>query len=178
MTGFPFDADPRLIAAQLVSLIALALCLVAVANKRDDRLFSILLLANIAFTAQFALFGSWVSAGITLLIILRLILVRRYRGNVLVMASMLLATLGVAWLTWQRPLDVTALAAGLLGTYGMFMMRGVAMRVMLGGAAMCWVLNNLLIGSIGGTLAESLVLATNMVTIARLVRDRRRSATV
>ncbi|MGD8710558.1 MAG: YgjV family protein [Ectothiorhodospiraceae bacterium] len=176
MPELAIDPDLRLIAAQAVSLIAPGLCVLAFADKRDSRLFSILLLANVAFAAQFALFGSWAAAGITLLIVVRLILVRRFRGSAPVMAGMLLATVAVGWLTWNRPLDATALAAGVLGTYGMFMLQGVAMRVVLAGAALCWVLNNLLIGSVGGTLAESLVLVTNAITIVRLIRDRRRWA--
>ncbi|WP_280553000.1 YgjV family protein [Halomonas sp. 25-S5] len=38
------------------------------------------------------------------------------------------ATLAVAALTWSDPRDIPALAAGLLGTWGMFMLRGIAMR--------------------------------------------------
>lgn len=174
MISLVADSGARLLAAQAAGLVALALCIIAFASKRDSRLFAILLFANIAFATQFVLFGRWVSAGIAALIVLRLVLVRRYRGNPWVMAFMQVATLSVAWMTWQGPLDLTALAAGVLGTWGMFMLAGVRMRLVLAAAALCWVLNNLLIGSIGGTLAESLILATNAVTITRILREQRR----
>ena len=35
-------------------------------------------------------------------------------------------------------------------------------------------LNNLAIGSIGGTLAEGLIFVTNLITIARMARARKR----
>lgn len=37
-------------------------------------------------------------------------------------------------------------------------------------AALAWMLNNLVIGSVGGTLAEGMVLVTNIITIIRLYR--------
>ena len=159
---------------QGVSLVALALCVAGFASRRDDRLFVLLLFANVAFAAQFALFQSWVAAGISALIVLRIALVRRYPGSVAVMAGVLVATLAVALLTWSGPSDVPALLAGLLGTWGMFMLRGVAMRGVLAAAAFCWVISNLLAGSIGGTLAETLILVTNLITIWRLRRAARR----
>jgi O-antigen ligase len=74
---------------QAVSLVALALCIVGFASKRDDRLFVLLLFANVAFAAQFALFGSWVAAGISALIVLRIALVRRFRRNLAIILGML-----------------------------------------------------------------------------------------
>ncbi|WP_136248345.1 YgjV family protein [Halomonas borealis] len=155
---------------QGVSLVALALCVAGFASRRDDRLFALLLVANLAFAAQFALFQSWVAASISALIVLRIALVRRYPGNGAVMAAMLAATLVVAALTWSGWRDVPALLAGLLGTYGMFMLRGIAMRALLAAAACCWIISNLLAGSIGGTLAETLILVTNLITVWRLRR--------
>lgn len=167
------EIDLRWLLGQGVSLVALALCLVAFASKRDERLFVLLLFANVAFAAQFALFQSWVAAGISALIVLRIALVRRFPRHRAIMVGMLAATLVVATLTWSGPDDIPALAAGLLGTYGMFMLRGIAMRATLAAAAFCWIVSNLLAGSIGGTLAESLIFLTNVVTILRLRRDAR-----
>ena len=161
----------RWLLGQGVSLVALALCLVAFASKRDDRLFVLLLFANVAFAAQFALFESWVAAGISALIVLRIALVRRYPRHRVLMLAMLAATLVVAALTWSGPRDIPALAAGLLGTWGMFMLRGIAMRAALAVAALCLVISNLLAGSIGGTIAESLIFLTNVITMLRLRRD-------
>lgn len=163
----------RWLLGQGVSLLALALCLVAFASKRDDRLFVLLIFANVAFAVQFALFESWVAAGISALIVLRIALVRRFPRNLRLMAGMLLATLAVAALTWSGPQDIPALTAGLLGTWGMFMLSGIPMRLTLAVAALCWVVSNLLAGSIGGTLAESLIFVTNVITVLRLRRDAR-----
>ncbi|MCO7215223.1 MULTISPECIES: YgjV family protein [unclassified Halomonas] len=161
----------RWLAGQAVSLVALTLCVIGFASRHDDKLLVLLLGANLAFATQFALLGSWVAASISALIILRIALARRFPGNLAIMLGMLLATLLVAALTWSDARDLPALAAGLLGTFAMFMLRGVAMRLVLAGAAFCWIISNLLAGSLGGTLAETLIFATNIITIVRLRRQ-------
>ncbi len=50
-------------------------------SKRDDRLFVLLPFANVAFATQFALFPSWVAAGISALTVLRIALVRATRAT-------------------------------------------------------------------------------------------------
>lgn len=170
MTG----PDPQWLAGQALGLVALALCLVAFSSKRDDRLLVILIAANVAFALHFVCFERWVPAGLTALIVLRIVLVRRYKGRWPVMLAMLGASLVTAMLTWQGPQDWLALTAAVLGTVGMFMLHGVPMRVVLAAAALAWTLNNLVIGSIGGSLAEGLIMITNIVTIIRMLRDRRR----
>ncbi|WP_348766546.1 YgjV family protein [uncultured Salinisphaera sp.] len=167
------DLSLRWLAGQAFGLIALTLCVAGFASKRDDRLFFLLLFANVAFALQFAMFRSWAAAAIAALIVLRIHWVRRYKGSAAVMRVMAGLTVIAAVLTWSAPRDGWALAAGLIGTYGMFMLEGIAMRWLLAVAAFCWVISNLLVGSIGGTLAESLILVTNLVTIVRLYRARR-----
>ncbi len=155
-----------------MGLLALGLCIAAFANKRDDRLLLILILANVAFATQFFLLGGWVAGAISCLIVLRILLVRRFKKNWYVMASMLAATGLAALLTWQGPLDGVPLLAGLIGTYAMFMLDGIPMRVLLAFAAACWLLANHLSGSVGAMIAEALILVTNAVTIYRLYLDK------
>ncbi|MCA1772036.1 MAG: YgjV family protein, partial [Halomonas sp.] len=74
----------------------------------------------------------------------------------------------------QSWVDILPLTAMVLGTVGMFLLRGISMRVFLGLAALAWMLNNLLLGTIGGTLAEALIVVTNIITIIRLLRAKRK----
>lgn len=162
------------LAGQLFGMIALVICLVAFSSRNDDRLLVLLISANVAFALQFAFFSSWTAAALTVLVIVRIVLARRFTGSQWVM-WMVLAMNGVAaTLTWQSWVDVFALTAATLGTIAMFQLRGIAMRVVLGAAAFAWMLNNLVIGSIGGTLAEGLIFITNIITIVRMARARRR----
>lgn len=165
------------VAGQVVSLIALGFCIVGFASQKDDRLLVMLISANVAFALQFALFGSWTAAALSALVIARINLARKYRGSWPVMLGMLAVSAVVALLTWQSPIDLFAITAMLLGTVGMFMLRGIPMRILLGAAATAWMLNNIAIGSVGGTLAEAMVVITNIVTIFRLKRAQKRYGT-
>ncbi|WP_447927904.1 YgjV family protein [Vreelandella sp. EE27] len=162
------------LAGQFFGLVALVLCVLAFANKDDDKLMVLLISANVAFMLQFGFLGSWTAAALTAMVILRIALARRYPGSLAVMAGVLVASAVAAALTWQSYVDMFAVVAMLLGTLGMFLLRGVMLRVFLGLAAFSWMMNNLLIGSIGGTLAEALVVITNFITIARLIKAKRR----
>ncbi len=161
-------------AGQVVSLIALGFCIVGFASKRDDRLMVLLISANVAFALQFALFDSWTAAVLSLLVIGRIMLARHYLGSWKVMLAVLAVNMVAAALTWRSPVDFFAIAAAIFGTVGMFMLRGIPMRLMLMAAAIAWMLNNIVIGSVGGTLAEGMVVVTNFITIVRLARMKRR----
>lgn len=160
-------------AGQFFGLISLILCVAAFASKRDDRLMTILILANLAFVLQFVFFASWTAAAMTALVIVRIALAQRYPGSKKVMTGVLAASAVAAVLTWQGWVDLAAIMAMILGTVGMFLLKGIAMRVFLGLAAVAWMLSSALVGSIGGTIAEMLVIVTNAITIYRLVRARR-----
>lgn len=170
------DATPRWLLGQVFSLIALGLCIAGFAHKDDRTLLLLLIAANLAFAVQFALLKSWVASGITCIVILRIVLCRIYHRNLYIMSGLLLATIGAATFAWSDWTDAPALVAGILGTVGMFAFRGIVMRWWLSSAAFCWVLSNFMAGSIGGVIAESLILVTNLVTIWRIELDRRRLA--
>ena len=159
-------------AGQGSGFLALALCITAFACKSDDRLMVILIFANCSFALQYLLFGSYVAASLVGLVLIRIVLARRFKGSRTVLGTMITTNLVVAALVWQGPLDLFALAAALLGTVGMIALSGIPMRIVLAGAALCWLCLNLALGSVGAALAEALALVANLVTIARLKRER------
>ena len=166
--------NPTALAGQAAGLAALLLCIAAFASKRDERLLVLLISANVAFALQFLFLESWTAAALTVLVIVRIALARRYPGSKAVMAGVLAASAVAALVTWQGWADLPALVAMVLGTVGMFLLRGIPMRVMLGLAAVAWLLSHLLVGAVGGSLAEALVVVTNAFTIWRLWRAKRR----
>ena len=163
-----------MIAGQFFGLMALVLCVIAFSSKQDDRLLVLLLSANVAFALQFLVLGSWTAAALSLLVIGRIALARRYPGSIGAMAVILAASGVAAFFTWQGWADLPAVVAMVLGTVSMFMLRGIPMRIFLGLAALAWAFSHILVGSVGGTLAEALVLVTNALTIYRLYRAKQR----
>lgn len=174
MTGFFADMSLATALGQVCGLVALGFCIAGFANKNDDRLMVLLISANVAFALMFAFFESWTAAALTVLVILRIALARKFQGSWRIMAVMLAINLVVAVVTWRVPTDVFPLTAAVLGTVGMFLLRGISLRIVLGLAALSWMLNNIVIGSVGGTLAEGMVLVTNIITIIRLHRLKKK----
>ena len=99
------------LAGQFFGVVSLILCLLAFSSKRDDRLMVLLLSANVAFALQFVLFASWTAAALTVLVIVRIALARRYPGSRSVMAGVLVASGVAALLTWQGWADLPAVVA-------------------------------------------------------------------
>jgi len=95
-----------LLAGQFFGAVSLILCVLAFASKHDDRLLVLLICANLAFALQFLFFESWTASALTLLVILRIALARRYRGSIGVMAIMLAVTGLASALTWQNWADL------------------------------------------------------------------------
>jgi len=172
MTDFFTDMTLAQMLGQIAGLFALGFCIAGFANKNDDRLMVLLISANVAFVLMFAFFQSWTAAALTLLVIVRIELARRFQGNWRLMLGLLAVSGLAAWATWQSITDIFAVLAMTFGTVGMFMLRGIPLRIMLGLAAFSWMLNNIVIGSVGGMLAEAMVLVTNIITIIRLYRLR------
>jgi hypothetical protein len=58
------------------------------------------------------------------------------------------------------------------GTIAIVTLRGIPMRLVLLGGTLLWLTNNILSGSIGGTLLECFIATANTTTMFRLLRSR------
>ncbi|GAK85531.1 inner membrane protein YgjV [Vibrio ponticus] len=63
-----------------------------------------------------------------------------------------------------------------VATWALFKTQGIQMRLLVMFNSFCWVTNNLLLGSIGGTLMELTFIIVNSLTIVRMYRAERRAA--
>ncbi len=55
-----------------------------------------------------------------------------------------------------------------VATWALFSKQGITLRCLILFNSLCWISHNIWLGSIGGTLAESTFILTNLVTIYRL----------
>jgi len=59
-----------------------------------------------------------------------------------------------------------------ISTYAAFCLRGVPMRLCFLASTAAWLVNNLLSGSIGGTMLETCIAIANIATVVNLLRAR------
>lgn len=138
--------------------------------QTDDRRFKIFMaLECAAYIGHFALLGQPTAVASTAVSLARSIASLRWRTPAVgVFFVLLSAGLGV-WL-FTGWLSLLPIAASCIGTTALFFLHGLRMRVLMLLGTLLWLVNNLLVGSIGGSLLEACLALANLRTIWQLAR--------
>ena len=145
--------------------------------QTDDRRFKLFMAGEcLAYVLHFALLGNPTAVASSTMSLLRSLLALRTRSK-WVMVGVIAANLALGLALAKQPGDWLPLAASCLGTYALFQLQGVAMRLVMLCGTCLWLANNIIAGSIGGTALEVVIAAVNSVTIWRLARQARKAGT-
>lgn len=157
--------------AQLLGYLALVLG-VACFAQTDDRRFKLFMAAECAaYIGHFWLLAQPTAVASTTVSLLRsLAAIRAKTAAVGLFFILLSAALGL-WLM-QGWLSLLPILASCIGSYALFFLDGLRMRALMLVGTLLWLLNNILVASIGGTLLEALLAATNAHTIWRMSTGR------
>jgi signal transduction histidine kinase len=77
---------------------------------------------------------------------------------------------GVLWLTWSGPVSLLPWISALNATYAYFYLTGARLRVQVMLSTGLWLLNAIVLGSIGGVAMNAASLGISLWTIMRLKR--------
>ena len=69
----------------------------------------------------------------------------------------------------QHSYELLTIFGASVATWGLFQAEGIKLRLLILFNSFCWLTNNLLLGSIGGTLMESTFIIVNLYTISKLL---------
>ncbi|MGF1688678.1 YgjV family protein [Photobacterium japonica] len=157
--------------AQLFGYLSFVLGVLTFYQKNDRRLKMLMLLLTLNHAVHFALLGAVAACASALLSLLRTSVSLYTRSHRVAYGFMLAGALMGYWVA-DTPADMLPIFGTTIGTYALFCLQGIVMRFafLVGGA--CWLANNFIIGSIGGTALEALLMSVNVLTIWRLWRDR------
>jgi hypothetical protein len=141
--------------------------------QRDDHRFKFFMaLECLSYVLHFALLGVPTAVASSLVSLARSLVAMRTQSPWAAAGFVaLLLVLGV-WL-YSGWVSMLPLAASCIGTLALFLLRGIAMRVVMLGGTLLWIVNNVLVGSVGGTMLEVVVATTNAFTIWRMWRAQR-----
>jgi hypothetical protein len=78
----------------------------------------------------------------------------------------------VGWMIGDTWTDIFPILGTSMGTYAMFCLSGIRMRVAFLMGSAFWLTNNIIVGSIGGTLLEMTIVIVNLNTIRRLYKSQ------
>ncbi|TEW54661.1 YgjV family protein [Psychromonas sp. RZ22] len=160
--------------AQTLGFVSYALGVYAFYQKDDKKLKIVMLIFNVNHLLHFILMGSIVSAMSALLSAVRTG-TAIYVSSKRVAAFFILVGLASGLYLADSIWDMWSIFGVMIGTYAVFVLKGIPMRIAFILGAMCWLTNNILIGSIGGTLLEATLISINLVTIVRLLREQRQA---
>lgn len=159
--------------AQLVGYVALVLGVLAFLQKSDKRLKVLISVESVAYVIHFVLLGNYPASGSAAVSCLRTLSSIRFRSAWL-MAAFIGANLMVGVVFAKGVAGWIPVVGSALATFAVFRLRGVVMRLALLACTALWLTNNILSGSLGGTLLESVIALANVTTTARMVLQRRR----
>jgi hypothetical protein len=158
-------------AAQCVGYLAFVLGVTAFSQKSDRKLKALNAAECLVYAVHFVLLGNLPAASSSSISGIRSFLALRFRSRILVVA-IIVANLILGFIFVKHMAGWLPVAASCLATIAFLLMRGVRMRLVLLVTTFLWLANNILCGSIGGTLLESVIATMNVITMAKLLRAR------
>jgi hypothetical protein len=162
-------SDPMI--AQAVGLLAFGVGITAF-WQRDDQRFRMQLTAfSGIICAHFFLMGA-PAAGLSAALSGVRTLVSTRTRNLAVMLGFMLVVWLVGLPKVSEPMQLLALIGTTLGTFGLFRLQGVPLRLCMLTGTLCWLAHNIWLGSIGGSLIEVSFLVVNGITMVRLLRGK------
>ncbi len=158
--------------AQSFGYVALVLGVAAFLQRNDTRLKVLIASESIAYVVHFILLGNFPASGSALVSCVRNLISIKFRSPwwilVFVIINVAIGVLFAKGVTGWLPVTASCLA-----TAAVFLMQGVAMRLVLLVCTLLWLANNLICGSIGGSVLEAMIAAINLTTIIRMAGERR-----
>jgi len=157
--------------AQCVGYIAFVFG-IATFLQRDDRRLKILNACEcVAYVAHFLMMGStaWASSVVSGL---RSVTSLKFNSRWLAFFFMAL-NIAVGFVLVRTPAGWLPVIGSCLAAWGMFTMQGLPMRVVMLACTLCWLANNILLHSIGGTALETGIATVSLYTIISMWREQK-----
>lgn len=168
--------NPLLSPAQLLGYLALALGVSGFLQRDDRRLKLLVALECFVYVGHFALLGRPSASSSALVSGVRTALSAWFRSAWLAAASVAVNVALALWLGTHGTGWIPVFGSS-LGAIAVFTLRGIPMRLVLLTSTACWLANNVLSGSVGGTVLESVIAAASVTTIVRMTVAARSGAT-
>ena len=162
----------QLLVAQAFGLFSFILGILTFYQKDDRKLKIVMMILQLNHMVHFLLLGSLISAVSSILAALRTA-TAIYVSSKIVAAIFIVVGLASGLFLADSVLDLLPVIGMMIGTYTVFVLKGIQMRIGFLIGASFWLANNIVVGSIGGTLLETTNIAVNSFTVFRLMRDKR-----
>jgi hypothetical protein len=155
--------------AQIAGYFALVLGITAFLQKSDQRLKFFNATQSLVYALHFLLLHNLPASASGLLSSVRSFLALRYRSWVLG-AVMIAANIALGAAFAKGAAGWLPVIGSCIATFAIFTMSGIPFRCMLLISTLFWLANNIITGSIGGTILEVANATLNISTMIRIAR--------
>jgi hypothetical protein len=155
--------------AQCLGYLAFVLGIAAFLQKRDRGLKFLLGIESLAYMVHFGFLGNWPASSCSLLSGVRSFAAIRTRAMWLA-GALIIVNIATGAMLSKTPAGWLPVIASCVATIAMFYGRGIPMRLALLSCTLMWLANNIICGSIGGTMLEGSLAVVNTTMIVRMVR--------
>lgn len=164
--------DAFLSPAQLTGYIAAAIGVFSFLQKDDRKLRATIGVQSLSYAVHFLLLGSTAASAAALVSSARTFTSLHTRSTRVALAILAL-NVALGFFTVQSPVGWLPVVGSCIGTIAFFWFEGIAMRFVLLSSTACWLTNNVMVGSIGGTLLELFIGVVNASTCFRIWQAER-----
>ena len=153
--------------AQAFGLLSFALGIYTFLQKNDRRLKLSMLCLFSCQSIHFFLMGYPNAAAANILNFFRAFISIKFNtpwlGGIFILAN-------IVWgiYLYESIVSVLPIIGACCGTYAVFFLDNIKMRVAFIIGALCWITHNFIVGSVGGILLETIVILANTITIIRI----------
>ncbi|MBO5897450.1 MAG: YgjV family protein [Clostridia bacterium] len=164
--------EPIEILAQVLSIIGMVINILSMQCKKTRGVIAMILVGSTFFGVSYLLLGSFAGAIMNVFSVFRSLLLlfdKRTRANSqLVLLLTVLFACSAIGLYLDGPIALLPLLGQFGGTMGMWQRNSAKLRLwQLFGSSPFWLINNIIVFSIGGILCEVFVITSVLVSIAR-----------
>lgn len=158
---------------QVLGYVASIVLLAGYAVKQDRKTKTILIASSVIFAAHFFLLGAFTASAICAVNSVRNFLsVFLYQSKITFSIFTIFYAVG-AYFTYNTPIDILPSLAAFLTCIGMFFLGGIRFRILVVIATVMWIVHNIVVGSIGGTINSVILFFITLGTVWRLYQDKK-----
>jgi len=158
--------------AQLTGYIAAAIGVFSFLQKDDRKLRTTIAAQSLSYAVHFLLLGSTAASAAALVSSARTFISLHTRATPVAVA-LLAVNVALGSFTADGLVGWLPVVGSCIGTVAFFWFDGITMRLVLLSSTACWLTNNIMVGSIGGTLLELFIGVVNASTCYRIWQAER-----
>ncbi|WP_208121060.1 YgjV family protein [Spirabiliibacterium pneumoniae] len=155
--------------AQWLGIAVFFLGILVFYQRNDKRFKIIMVILNLTYMLHFYLLGSPISALSSFIAACRTA-TSIFINSAYVAFAFVAVAVGFGLYISDHWWSLFPIVGTATGTIALFLLTGIKMRLVMLFGSVCWMTNNIIVGSIGGVLLESTVMTMNIITIFRLLK--------